>query len=128
MMVSDIVEESRFQTLVAVLEADWAGLPDKPEETLELTARSLWFAAAGQPRSVIRCTDGKLPVLDDNGMDRLSQLVALRKGGKPLAHLTGRQNFLGLEMLSGPEALIPRKETELLALTAIEILTVRLRG
>jgi release factor glutamine methyltransferase len=61
-------------------------------------------------------------------MDRLSQLVALRKGGKPLAHLTGRQNFLGLEMLSGPEALIPRKETELLALTAIEILTVRLRG
>jgi release factor glutamine methyltransferase len=30
-------------------------------------------------------------------------------------------------MLSGPEALIPRRETELLALTAIEILRARLR-
>jgi release factor glutamine methyltransferase len=34
-----------------------------------------------------------------------------------------RQCFLGLEMLAGPEALIPRKETELLARTALEKLT-----
>ena len=126
-MAFDLEAESRFQTLLAALEPDWSALPDKPEETLELTARSLWFAAAGQPRSVIRCADGQLPALDQRGMDRLSELVALRKAGKPLAHLTGRQNFAGLEMLSGPEALIPRRETELLAITATEILGARLR-
>jgi release factor glutamine methyltransferase len=39
--------------------------------------------------------------------------------GVPLAHLTSRQNFLGLEMLAGAGALVPRRETELLARTAI---------
>jgi release factor glutamine methyltransferase len=127
LMESDVAGEPRFQTLLTVLSDGWSPLPDKPEETLELTARSLWFAAAGQPRSVRGSGEGKLPALDQRGMDRLSELVELRKAGKPLAHLTGRQNFAGLEMLSGPEALIPRRETELLALAATEILMTRLR-
>lgn len=44
----------------------------------------------------------------------------MQKQGTPLAHLTGRQRFMGLELLSSPEALIPRKETEILATAAIE--------
>jgi release factor glutamine methyltransferase len=35
---------------------------------------------------------------------------------------TGRAPFLGIEMLCGPGALVPRQETELLAQTAIDIL------
>ncbi len=51
---------------------------------------------------------------------RLEQLVEQRIQGTPLAHLTQRQQFLGLEMLCSGDALVPRKETELLARTAIE--------
>jgi release factor glutamine methyltransferase len=40
--------------------------------------------------------------------------------GEPLAYLTGRQRFAGVELLAAPGALIPRVETELLARTALE--------
>lgn len=53
------------------------------------------------------------------GLAELGRLIAQRLAGTPLAHLTGRQSFLGVELLAGPEALVPRKETELLAETAI---------
>jgi release factor glutamine methyltransferase len=111
-----------FSEVLDRLEGVWSPLPDKPEETLELTAKALWFAAAGEPRSVARCSHAELPTLDEAGIERLWTLLGLRAEGKPLAHVTGRQNFAGLEMLSGPEALIPRRETELLARTAIAIL------
>ena len=98
----------------------WSPLPDKPDETLELTARALWFAAAGDPRSVARCREARLPALDAAGLDRLRALVERRASGTPLAHITERQSFLGLEMIASPDALIPRRETELLARTALE--------
>jgi release factor glutamine methyltransferase len=126
-MQAEAVETQLFGEALAQLERVWSPLPDKPEETLELTARALWFAAVGEPRSVGRCAAGTLPTLDEQSSARLRDLIALRSRGTPLAHLTGRQNFAGLEMLCGPEALIPRRETELLARTAIEVLNNALR-
>jgi release factor glutamine methyltransferase len=123
MTQSEMLETPRFGETLAQLERVWAPLPDKPEETLELTARALWFAAAGDPRSVGRCSDGNLPRLDEAAAVRLGELIGLRSQGTPLAHITRRQNFAGLEMLCGPEALIPRRETELLARTAIEVVS-----
>ncbi|MGH7616528.1 MAG: N5-glutamine methyltransferase family protein [Gemmatimonadaceae bacterium] len=102
------------------LSPNWTPLPDKPEETLELTARALWFAAAGDPRSVSRCRDGSLPMLDAAALERLWSLVDRRAAGTPLPHITERQCFLDLEMIASADALIPRRETELLARTAIE--------
>jgi release factor glutamine methyltransferase len=111
-----------LEEIVQRLDGAWAPLPDKAEETVELTARALWFAASGEPRSVARAGSGALPALDDAAMARLRAMVERRCEGTPLAHITGRQSFLGLEMLATPEALIPRRETELLALTAIAAL------
>jgi release factor glutamine methyltransferase len=119
---SEVSDIPLFDAALSQLERVWAPLPDKPEETLELTARALWFAAAGTPRSVGRCAVGELPLLDEVSALRLRELIELRSKGTPLAHITGRQNFAGLEMLCGPEALIPRRETELLARTAIAAL------
>jgi release factor glutamine methyltransferase len=104
------------------LATTWAPLPDKPEETIDLTARALWFLAHGEPRSVVRAGEGTLPALDDAEVARLWELVETRQRGVPLAHITGRQNFMGLELLSTGEALIPRRETEILARTAIDLL------
>ena len=73
----------------------WAGLPDKPDDTPESTVQALLLHANGDP-------------------EQFRSLIERRIGGEPLAYLTGKQLFMGIEMLSGPQALIPRKETEIL--------------
>jgi release factor glutamine methyltransferase len=94
-------------------------LSDKPEETVESTVRALWFAAAGLPRSAEAALNGELPELNESSREAFKELLNKRTEGVPLSHLTGRQRFMGLEMLAGPGALIPRKETELLANAAV---------
>lgn len=94
-------------------------LPDKPEETLDSTLRALWFASAGEPRSAQHAMQDELPGLSSEQHAVLEKLLARRESGVPLAHLTGRQQFMGMEMLAGPGALVPRKETELLATVGI---------
>jgi release factor glutamine methyltransferase len=88
--------------------------PDKPEETPEFTLKALYFAAAGTPLSVRKAMTTPLPELDPDAKKKLASLVERRLAGVPLAHLTKRQQFMGIEMLAGPEALIPRAETEML--------------
>lgn len=95
-------------------------LPDKPEETPESTVRALWLLAAGQPVSPEKAATLELPPLSGDQSEQLKRLIEKRVSGIPLAHITQRQCFTGLEMLAGAAALIPRKETELLALAAIE--------
>ncbi len=102
--------------------ADLAFLADKPEEDAESTLRALWYLAAGEPRSAVAAREGALPPLDAVATARLDDLLAQRLSGTPLAHLTRRAHFLGLELLAGPEALLPRHETELLARCAIDCL------
>jgi len=98
-------------------------LPDKPQETAEATLKVLWWLAAGEPMSVeLAAERNALPQLDAAAAARLDDLIARRLGGVPLAHLSGRQRFMGLEMLAGPDALIPRRETELLAHAALQLL------
>jgi release factor glutamine methyltransferase len=98
-------------------------LPDKPQETAETTLKVLWFLAANEPMSVELAEErAGLPLLDEPAQRRLDALIARRLAGVPLAHLSGRQRFMGLEMLAGPDALIPRRETELLAGAALELL------
>jgi release factor glutamine methyltransferase len=108
-----------FAALTATLSRDLVLLPDKPEETVESTLRALWYTSAGAPKSAVSAMEGDLPSLLDGAADRLRQLVDKRLQGVPLSHLTGRQRFFGIEMLSGPDALVPRKETELLAQSVI---------
>jgi len=99
-------------------------LADKPEESPESALRALWYLAAGDPRAVERCLDDKLPTLSKESEIRLRNFFHEHLQGVPLAHLTGRQQFMGIEMLVGPEALIPRKETEILGTAVLKILRV----
>ncbi len=90
-------------------------LPDKPDENPHSTLCALWHTACGDPRSSAAGQRDKLPPLGADG----AQLKALER---LVAHLTGRQQFMELEMLSGPQALIPRTETEQLAHASIALL------
>jgi len=96
-------------------------LEDKPEENLESTIRALWFLAAGFNVSAQKAVKEPLPVLSDKQIKTLNDLIDLRLKNIPLAHITKRQSFMGIEFLSDERALIPRKETEILGKKALEL-------
>lgn len=108
-----------FSTLLAEVESFWQPLPDKPEETAEGVLCALWRTACGAPVSVGRAASHDLPELDAPALERLRSLMERKRTGVPLAHLTGRQSFMGLELLAGPAALIPRAETQILGRAAL---------
>jgi len=96
-------------------------LEDKPEETIETTLKALWFAATGFPVSAEGALKLTIPDLTEKQIKKLHQLIEQRLNNTPLAHITNRQNFMGIELLSDKRALIPRKETELLGRRALEL-------
>lgn len=119
-----------YNELLQRLAAGFKALPDKPEETPDSTLRGLWHAAAGAPKSAELACIAELPLLSQSGETVLRALLQRRISGVPLTHITGRQRFMELEMLAGSEALVPRKETELLARAAVDLArqTVERRG
>ena len=108
-----------YQACEALLAAQLNILADKPEETVASTLNALWHAAAGAPLSVQRASQFPLAALDAPATTRLHGLLHQRIAGTPLAHLTGRQQFMGLELQVSADALIPRGETELLGHAAL---------
>ena len=96
-------------------------LGDKPEETIESSLKALWHAASGLPKSVEEAVKLELPELTEQQVILLNSLVEQRLNNIPLAHITGRQSFMGIELLSDRRALIPRKETEILGRKALEL-------
>ncbi len=110
-----------YQEMRARLEEAIQFLPDKPGENLDNTLHALWHKAMGSAVSAELAMTKPLEVPDAAQEAALRELVRRRTAGVPLSHLTERQQFMGLEMLAGPEALVPRAETELLARTAVEL-------
>ena len=53
---------------------------------------------------------------------RLNALIARRLDGEPLAYITGRREFYGLDLEVNENVLIPRQETELIVELALEYL------
>jgi len=111
-----------YRDLIRSVSGRLIPLPDKPEETPDGIIRALWHKAAGVSVSVEHASELTLPQLDNSGIAKLRELVEQRLAGIPLPYLTGLQRFMGLDLLVGPEALIPRKETELLCQSAIDML------
>jgi release factor glutamine methyltransferase len=57
--------------------------------------------------------------------ERYFALIARRANGEPTQHLTGKQEFWGLEFEVSPDVLIPRPETEHVIEVALDRLAVR---
>lgn len=110
-----------YEARLRRLQDHWRPVPDKPEETPRNTLLALWSTATGAPLSAVAAADIEPPLLDTDAAQRLDAMLDRRLDGVPLAHLTGRQHFLGLDLLAGPEALIPRRETELLGRAAVAL-------
>lgn len=121
-------QKTLFGALLGRFPQQWQSLADKPDETPEAVLRTLWFAAAGAPRSVAHAQQADpLPQLSEGQVEALEGLIVRRLAAVPLAHLCGLQRFMELEFLSSADALIPRKETELLGYAALRLLQERVR-
>ena len=115
--------QGSLENLVAMYQSRFRASPDKPNETAEATLRALWLCAAGIAASAEQAMNLELPSLKVEQQQKLEKLLELREQGTPLAYLTGRQRFMGLEFICSNQALIPRKETEILGAAACNLLT-----
>ena len=59
-------------------------------------------------------------LVDDGVRNAFDRLVARRADGEPVAYITGRREFYGLDFRVTPAVLIPRPETELLVDVVLE--------
>jgi release factor glutamine methyltransferase len=109
-----------FAGLLQRLQSELRLLPDKPDETPAVTLCALWALATGKPLALSQLNGFVPGVLDPEAETRLLELVERRLAGVPLAHLTGRQDFMGQVLLASPAALVPRRETEQLGYAAVE--------
>ncbi len=57
--------------------------------------------------------------LPEDKVDSLNQLLKRLQNGEPLAYITGKRSFFGLDFKVNPDVLVPRPETELLVEEAV---------
>jgi release factor glutamine methyltransferase len=88
-----------------------------------LAAELLLLHALGRDRTWMYAhPEEEIPFADAR---RFLDLVARRSNGEPTQHLTGKQEFWGLEFEVTPDVLIPRPETEHLIEVGLDRLGVR---
>ncbi len=64
-------------------------------------------------------------IITDADAQQFFALIARRAAGEPTQHLTGKQEFWGLEFQVNPDVLIPRPETEHVVEVALDRLALR---
>jgi len=94
---------------------------DVPSYTL--AAELLLLSANGHDRTWIYSHPEE--IVPQSSVEKYFALLARRTAGEPTQHLTGKQEFWGLEFEVAPEVLIPRPETEHLIEVALDRLAVR---
>lgn len=116
-------QKAIFQNLLTKIEDNLDILIDKSEENPHNTLCALWQTASGNRVSAISAAKLELPFLASKQHNLLEELIESRLSGVPLAHLTERQHFMGLDYILNKGHYIPRKDTELLAVTTINLLS-----
>lgn len=120
-----MINSALYIELYTTLAASLKPLPDKPEETPSSCLYALWHKATGHAISAAAALTRTLVALDHQAEHKLRALVAARLSNKPLAYLTGRQQFMGVDLIASPQAVIPRKDTETLAKVVLKLIHER---
>jgi release factor glutamine methyltransferase len=102
---------------------DWARRELAQSESGPLVSQVLLACASGRTRASLLAHPEAALTAEQS--DRYVSLIRRIAGGEPLAHLTGRREFFGLEFEVTPDVLIPRPETERMVETAIRWLSGR---
>ncbi len=100
-----------------------AALREAGIEAATVEARLIAATAAGKTTAEL-VRDLRLYTSDDTA-GRAANMLRRRLSGEPVAYITGVWEFMGLPMEVTRDVLIPRVDTETLAVTAIDSLTGR---
>ena len=87
-------------------------------EDPKLEADLLLLHVLGWPRHRL-LLEGREP-LAPRDLESYRRAVMARRARTPLQHITGSVEFMGSQLLAGPEALVPRPETEVLVRALLE--------
>ena len=115
-----MAEEAPSWTVGRLLEWTKDYFTQQGIESARLDAEVLLAEARGCKRIELYTVFDEVP--DDPTRVKFKSLVRERAAGKPVAYLVGRKEFYSLEFAVTPDVLIPRPETELLVLTALDAL------
>jgi release factor glutamine methyltransferase len=107
----------------SVLREGFAQLRDAQVPSFTLAAELLLLHVLGRDRTWIYAhPEEELSAADS---EYFFALISRRAAGEPTQHLTGKQEFWGLEFEVTPDVLIPRPETEHVIEVALDRLAVR---
>ncbi|HEV2194511.1 MAG TPA: peptide chain release factor N(5)-glutamine methyltransferase [Candidatus Acidoferrum sp.] len=114
---------SKEKSIRALLKLAMAQLREAQVPSFTLAAELLLLHVLGRDRTWIYSH----PEEDVSAADteRYLELVRRRTAGEPTQHLTGKQEFWGLEFEVTPDVLIPRPETEHVIEVALDRLALR---
>jgi release factor glutamine methyltransferase len=106
-----------------VLREGISRLRDGKVPSFTLAAELLFLHVLGRDRAWLYAHPEEL--LSNADLQRFFGLVTRRTAGEPTQHLTGKQEFWGLEFEVTPDVLIPRPETEHVIEVALDRLALR---
>src|ERR1700722_4793412 len=109
---------TRHQSLAVALREGIVQLERENVPSAALAAEVLLLHTLGRDRAWLYAHPEE--VLDAAPREQYFSLLARRASGVPTQHLTGHQEFWGLDFEVTPDVLIPRPETEHLIEVAIE--------
>jgi release factor glutamine methyltransferase len=112
-----------YQSLAVALRDGIAQLERENVPSSALAAELLLMHALGRDRAWLYAHPEQ--ELDAATREQYFSLIARRASGVPTQHLTGHQEFWGLDFEVTPDVLIPRPETEHLIEVALELLGAR---
>jgi release factor glutamine methyltransferase len=95
--------------------ADAARQLSETSDTARLDAELLLAEALGIDRDRLLLNPPERPI-----PDRFGEMVERRKSGEPVAYITGRRAFWNIDLHVGPGVLVPRPDSEVLIVSAIE--------
>lgn len=114
---------SEEKSVRALLKSGIAQLRDAHVPSFTLAAELLLLHVLGRDRTWIYAhPEEEISAAD---AERYFALINRRRSGEPTQHLTGKQEFWGLEFEITPDVLIPRPETEHVIEVALDRLAVR---
>jgi release factor glutamine methyltransferase len=111
--------DERHPTVSSVMNQACRELREAGVESPRLTAELLVAHVLGWER--VRVLAHGEETLTRAAADTIAALVRRRSASVPLQHLTGRQEFFGLDFEVGPDVLVPRPETEILVEKALQL-------
>ena len=121
--MSEIAAQSETWTVKSLLDWTTKFFRGKGSESPRLDAEILLARALGKSRVELYVCFEDVP--DETVRAKFRELVQRRGRGEPIAYLVGKKEFYSIEFDVDSRALIPRPETETLALETIEFFRKR---